>query len=85
MSLTVKPLVWKQRGLLLWTAQHVNLRAAQVRLQSDGRYFLDLDVRRGDFYTAPNEVELYPTLEAAQAAAQVEWADFIRAAIQETS
>ncbi len=77
----VKPLVWEQLGVTLWRARRGRLDIAQIQCQPDGRFFLRLETNP-DFYQQPSEHQLYPTLEAAQAAAQEEWAAFILSALQ---
>ncbi len=82
MSLTIKPLVWTHHGEPdepshpgVYIANHGGCR---FYIHVNDGFVLSSLVKRG-------EVPLcYPTLAAAQQAAQEQWDGFIRAAVEET-
>ncbi len=81
-TITVKPLVWRDYTntpyLSVWETEHCGTILFEINRYDDDPMF-HLSKRRTRAPSTP-----YPTLAAAQEAAQKEWADFIRAAVEET-
>ncbi len=82
MSLTVKPLVWRHYidtpDLSVWETEHSGTILFEIN-RYDGERMFHLSKCRTRAPSTP-----YLTLAAAQEAAQKQWADFVRAAVEET-